>query len=59
LARVLGVSLETLMGEPVQRAAKRGPPPKLRRQLERLSALPEPRQRAAMEVLEAMAQQGR
>lgn len=60
LARVLGVPLETLMGETPQRSAKRVPTPKIQQHLERLSALPKPRQRAVMEVLEAMlAQQGR
>jgi transcriptional regulator with XRE-family HTH domain len=54
LARVLGVPLETLMGESVQRATKRGPTPKIQQHLERLSELPKPRQRAVMEVLEAM-----
>ena len=54
LARVLGVTLETLIGEEPRQAAKRGPTPKLQQQLERLSSLPKPKQRAIMEVLEAM-----
>ncbi|MGB3934520.1 MAG: helix-turn-helix domain-containing protein [Burkholderiales bacterium] len=54
LARALGVSLEVLIGEDQRPAAKRGPTPKLQQQLERLSALPKPKQRAVMEVLEAM-----
>ena len=54
LARVLGVTLEMLIGEEPRQAAKRGPPPKLQQQLERLSSLPKPKQRAIMEVLEAM-----
>jgi len=54
LARALGVSLEVLVGEDQRPAAKRGPTPKLQQQLERLSALPKPKQRAVMEVLEAM-----
>jgi hypothetical protein len=49
-----GVSLEVLVGEDQRPAAKRGPTPKLQQQLERLSALPKPKQRAVMEVLEAM-----
>lgn len=53
LARVLGVTLEALIGEE-EKPAKRGPTPKLQQQLERLSALPKPKQRAVMEVLEAM-----
>lgn len=60
LARVLGVTLEALIGDEQRPAAKRGPAPKLQQQLERLSALPKPKQRAVMEVLEAMlAQAGR
>ena len=54
LARVLGVTLEMLIGEEPRQAAKRGPPPKLQQQLERLSSLPKTKQRAIMEVLEAM-----
>lgn len=53
LARVLGVSIEALIGEP-ERAARRGPAPKLQRHLERISALPKVKQRAVMEVLEAV-----
>lgn len=54
LARALGVSIEVLIGEDQRPAAKRGPTPKLQQQLERLAALPKPKQRAVMEVLEAM-----
>lgn len=54
LARALGVTVEALIGETERPAAKRGPTPKLQQQLERLSALPKPKQRAVMEVLEAM-----
>lgn len=53
LARVLGVSLETLIGEE-DKPAKRGPTPKMQQQLERLSNLPKPKQRAVMEVIEAV-----
>jgi transcriptional regulator with XRE-family HTH domain len=53
LARVLGVSLEALIGEE-DKPAKRGPTPKMQQQLERLSNLPKPKQRAVMEVLEAV-----
>ena len=53
MARVLGVSIEGLIGEQEQRA-RRGPSPKLQRHLERISALPKPKQRAVMEVLEAV-----
>jgi len=54
LARVLGVTLEMLIGEEPPQAARRGPTPKLQQQLERLSSLPKPKQRAIMQVLEAM-----
>jgi len=54
LARTLGISVEALIGEDQRPAAKRGPTPKLQQQLERVSALPKPKQRAVMEVLEAM-----
>ena len=53
LARVLGVSIEGLIGED-EKPAKRGPSPKLQRHLERISTLPKPKQRAVMDVLEAM-----
>lgn len=53
LARVLGVSLEALIGEE-EKPAKRGPTPKMQQQLERLSNLPKPKQRAVMEVIEAV-----
>ena len=53
LARVLGVSLEALIGEE-DKPAKRGPTPKMQQQLERLSNLPKPKQRAVMEVIEAV-----
>lgn len=59
LARLLGVSIEALIGEE-EKPAKRGPAPKLQRHLERINALPKPKQRAVMEVLEAvLAQAGR
>jgi len=60
LARTLGVSVEELIGEEPSTTRKRGPEPKLQQHLERISALPKPRQRAVMDVIEAMlAQQGR
>lgn len=54
LARTLGVSVETLIGEAPSATRKRGPAPKLQQHLERISALPKPRQRAVMDVIEAM-----
>ena len=58
LARVLGVGVETLVGEPA-RAAKRGPAPKLQQQVERLSQLPKAKQRLVMEMLEGVLAQSR
>lgn len=59
LARRFGVGTDELLG--MRRAgAKRGPAPKLQRHLERISALPKVKQRAVMEVIEAvLAQSGR
>ena len=61
VAKTLAVSLEELFGQAPQTArSKRGPASKLEHHLERISALPKPRQRAVMEVIEAMlAQQPR
>lgn len=53
LARTLGVSVEALIGEE-DKPARRGPTPKLQQQMARLSALPKTKQRAVMEVLEAV-----
>jgi transcriptional regulator with XRE-family HTH domain len=62
LAQELQVPVETLLGQPssAKAPAKRGPAPKLLQHLERISALPKPRQRAVLDVIEAMlAQHGR
>lgn len=63
VAQTLSVSLEDLFGQgkPVTAArSKRGPASKLEQHLQRISALPKPRQRAVIEVIEALlAQQGR
>ena len=60
LARTLGVSVEELIGEDSGEARKRGRTPKLQQHLERIAALPKPRQRAVMDMIEALlAQQGR
>lgn len=55
-ARFFGVGTDDLLGLRSS-AAKRGPAPKLQRHLERISALPKPRQRMVMEVLEAVLSQ--
>ena len=54
LACTLGVSMEELVDDTPSGARKRGPAPKLQQHLERITALPEPRQRAVMDVIEAM-----
>jgi transcriptional regulator with XRE-family HTH domain len=61
VALTLSVSLEELFGQAKQPArSKRGPASKLEQHLERISALPKQRQRAVIDVIEAMlAQQGR
>jgi len=60
LAKTLDVSLDVLLAEGEHAPRKRGPVPQVQRQLERISALPKPKQRAVMDVIEALlAQQGR
>ena len=54
LAKALGVTLETLMGEADASARKRGPAPKLQQHMERISQLPKPQQRFVMQVLESV-----
>jgi transcriptional regulator with XRE-family HTH domain len=56
LARTLGVSVEALIGEKTV-PAKRGPTPKLQQQVERLSRLPQAKQRVVMEMLEGFLNQ--
>jgi transcriptional regulator with XRE-family HTH domain len=56
LARALGVSVEALIGEKAA-PAKRGPTPKLQQQVERLSRLPQAKQRVVMEMLEGFLNQ--
>jgi len=56
LARSLGVSVEALIGEKAP-PAKRGPTPKLQQQVERLSRLPQAKQRVVMEMLEGLLMQ--
>ena len=53
LARILGVTVEELLGQ-TNGATKRGPTPKLQRQLERLSRLPKAKQKFVSEMLETV-----
>jgi transcriptional regulator with XRE-family HTH domain len=53
IARLLGVSIEEIMGEePVP--ARRGPAPKLQQQLERIQQLPRAKQRFVIEMLDTV-----
>ncbi len=56
IAKLLGVSLEELVGEE-PRAAKRGPSPKLQQQIERIQQLPKTQQRFVMQMLEGVLSQ--
>ena len=56
LARTLGLSVEMLLGEKAA-PAKRGPTPKMQQQIERLSRLPQAKQRVVMEMLEGFLNQ--
>ncbi len=59
-AKRLEVSLDEWMAEGEHAPRKRGPVPQVQRQLECVSAPPKPKQRAVMDVIEALrAQQGR
>lgn len=54
LARALAVGVDELLGESAKARAKRGPAPVLARHMEQISALPKPRQKLVMQVLESM-----
>jgi len=56
IARALGVSVEELIGEPAT-PAKRGPAPKLQRQLEHITRLPKAQQRFVMQMIDTVLQQ--
>ena len=57
LAQILGVGVEELIGTPTKRTGKRGPTPKMQQQIERLSDLPQAKQRVVMEMLEGVLMQ--
>jgi transcriptional regulator with XRE-family HTH domain len=60
IARILGVSVEELIGEEPKAAARRGPAPKLQQQMERITRLPKAQQRFVMQMLDTvLAQAGR
>jgi transcriptional regulator with XRE-family HTH domain len=56
LARIFGVPAEELMGGE-NGSGKRGPTPKLQRQVEQISRLPRAKQRFVIELLDAIIQQ--
>lgn len=56
LARLLGVSIEELFGEPA-RSGKRGPTPQLQQKIERLSRLPKSQQKMLLQMLDGMLSQ--
>lgn len=59
LAKTLRVSMEELMAEGAHAPRKRGPVSQVQQYLERISQLPKAKQRAVMQVIDAMlAQQG-
>jgi transcriptional regulator with XRE-family HTH domain len=53
IAKLLGVSLEELIGEP-PKPGKRGPTPKLQQQMERIHQLPKAKQKFVIEMLEGV-----
>ena len=57
LSHALGVSVEELLGTADDTPAKRGPAPKLQRQLEQLSELPRSQQRFVSQMIDTVLQQ--
>lgn len=53
IARVLAVSIETLIGE-TQKPGKRGPTPKLQQQIEKITQLPKTQQKFVMQMLDTV-----
>ena len=56
IAKLLGVSLEELIGEPLK-PSKRGPTPKLQQQMERINQLPKAQQKFVIKMLEGVLSQ--
>ena len=56
LARLLGVSIEELIGESAK-PGKRGPAPLLQQKIERLTRLPKAKQKIVMEMLDGVLSQ--
>lgn len=56
VAEALGTSVEELLGQ-APKPGKRGPAPKLSRQIQQIQALPRSKQRFVMQMLDAVIQQ--
>ncbi|MGH8222161.1 MAG: helix-turn-helix domain-containing protein [Woeseiaceae bacterium] len=54
LAEALSLSIEEVLGTPTRRTARRGPAPKLARQMARIERLPRSQQHLVTEVIEAV-----
>jgi hypothetical protein len=59
LAQLYGVPTDALLGLPGARPGKRGPTPKLQRQLERLTHLPKAKQQIILDMLDGVLLQHR
>ncbi|MDM3872249.1 helix-turn-helix transcriptional regulator [Porticoccus sp. W117] len=57
LATLLAVSVEEIIGEPTTAKGKRGPTPRLQRQMELIGQLPRAKQKFVMEMLDTVIQQ--
>lgn len=57
ISRILHIPLEDLFGISDSKAIKRGPMPKLQRQVELISQLPKTKQRFVMDMLDTVIQQ--
>lgn len=54
LAQTLGVSIEELVGDAEPKRTKRGPAPRIQRQLEQIEQLPKIKQQAILQVLDSV-----
>lgn len=54
LAHTLGVGVEELLGEPARPTGRRGPPPKLQQQMERIAQLPRAKQQIVIQMLDGV-----
>ena len=57
LAQVFAIPVEELIGMSTTKTNKRGPAPKLQRQIEQISRLPKVKQKFVMEMLDTVIQQ--